>query len=114
MAAPERDGYVYIGSVSVDSASLIIGDPDYLLRWGDEDPHLLLKPTTKDVDDVLAESCVGVIEDSVAVAFRSGYGDGTYPVFAKFDHNGRVVEVVVDMQMTRFHKALFGVKDEQE
>lgn len=34
----------------------------------------------------------------VAVAFSSGYGDGVYPVIARKDENGRVVEVRVIME----------------
>lgn len=32
------------------------------------------------------------------VVFRSGYGDGYYPVFGFFDQEGRIVKVLIDMQ----------------
>ena len=31
-----------------------------------------------------------------AVAFPTGYGDGLYPVWAKFDGKGRVTEIVIE------------------
>lgn len=32
------------------------------------------------------------------VVFSSGYGDGYYPVYGKFDEHGRIVTVLIDMQ----------------
>ena len=75
MTVPEREGYTYIGSVSVDSASLIIGDPDYLLRWGDEDTTLASKPTTKDVDDAWPR--VMLVSSMAPLLLRSDQGMGT-------------------------------------
>lgn len=34
----------------------------------------------------------------VAVAFRSGYGDGTYPVYGYFNKDGRCVKVEINMK----------------
>jgi len=33
-----------------------------------------------------------------AVAFRTGYGDGCYPVSGKLDEDGRIVQIVIDME----------------
>ncbi len=35
-------------------------------------------------------------EDKIAVAFRTGNGDGTYPVYATFE-NERIVEIRIDL-----------------
>lgn len=35
--------------------------------------------------------------EGVGVVFSSGYGDGTYPVYGRFDDDGRIVEVRIVM-----------------
>lgn len=35
--------------------------------------------------------------DGLAVAFRSGYGDGCYPVYGFTNEDGRIVRVVIEM-----------------
>ena len=36
--------------------------------------------------------------DGVGVVFRSGYGDGVYPVYAEKNEEGRVVRVTIEME----------------
>ena len=38
----------------------------------------------------------GQLGFGTAVVFSTGYGDGSYPVYAEFDENGRVAKVVID------------------
>jgi len=114
LAGQEREGYIYVGDVGVDSAMIVIGDPALILPRTKDDAGSGYKPSLDDVTEALKETRgTGFIErpdgDTVAVAFRSGYGDGSYPVFCKLDENGRVVEVVVDMAMTDFQRKLFGM-----
>ena len=45
-----------------------------------------------------------------AVAFSSGYGDGIYPVFARRDSDGRIVEVRILMDPTPVQLKVLGLK----
>ena len=78
-----------IGTVGVDSGTLMIGDPCYLDDEGDWNPELykewicggLCKNETQAVQ--IQELCM-----NQAVAFSSGFGDGVYPVFARIKNYG--------------------------
>ena len=41
------------------------------------------------------------------VAFRSGYGDGVYPVHGIRNEEGRIIGVIIDMGMTEAQKKVF-------
>jgi uncharacterized protein DUF4241 len=100
------EGYFLIGRVSVDSASLIVGDPGYLLHHGGTE-NQSSKPTCEEVWDVIAQDRAGEVRNELAVVFRSGYGDGTYNVYGRLNDHGRIVQVVIDMGMTDFQTSLF-------
>jgi hypothetical protein len=40
----------------------------------------------------------GVLGNGNAVVFNTGYGDGYYPVYVKYNEDGRVVKVVIDFE----------------
>lgn len=115
MAEPEREGYIYIGDVAVDSGQIVIGDPSLILPGRTPGyTGLGYNPAIEDVIEALKETRgTGFIEgpggDTIAVAFRPGYGDGSYPVFCRLDENRHVIEVVIDMAMTDFQKKVFGM-----
>ncbi|MGH7172938.1 MAG: DUF4241 domain-containing protein [Gemmataceae bacterium] len=93
----------YIGEIGVDAGLCWIGDPCYILHkeqppkaigkdW-DEFCDLLLDddqyPTAKQFHYDLGHPGLGVV-------VSTGYGDGTYPVFAEFNEEGRIAKVLVE------------------
>lgn len=84
-----KEGWKQIGSVGVDSGSLMIGDPCYLDHKDDWNPKLY----DKWIVGKLCDSKNQAIEieemcQNQAVAFSSGFGDGVYPVFAYYKNYG--------------------------
>lgn len=78
-----------IGVVGVDSGTLLLGDPCYWLDDKDYDKEIC-HPNfnrARQVNYDLGHAGKGVI-------VSSGYGDGSYPVFATIQ-DGRVKEVTV-------------------
>jgi hypothetical protein len=97
---------VKIGEVAVDSGQLMICDPCYLNEYKNTE-YPLDEPNPKEwTYDSVCRLTVdnpgyGQVNFShghpgLAVAFSSGYGDGTYEVFATIE-DGRVVEVRIVM-----------------
>jgi hypothetical protein len=90
-----------IGEIGVDAGLCWIGDPCYVLhkdappqaigRDWDEFCDLLGKeyPTAKQFDYDLGHPGLGVV-------VSTGYGDGTYPVFAEFNEDGRIAKFWVE------------------
>ena len=96
----EEEGKRFLlGHVSVDSGQLILVDPCYLKDWKDGPFDLNFKP-----DNHYAECCLkslsvqggGQVFDDLAVAFSTGWGDGSYPVYGTKE-DGRIVKVEVEM-----------------
>ena len=83
-----------IGTVWVDSGTVMVCDPCYTQSDG--------RSSLINVDDDIFANLgdtsaiqVGGADSGLAVAVRSGYGDGHYPVYALFkDH--RVMGIFVD------------------
>ena len=61
----------HLGDVMVDTGQLLITDPCY----------------------------IGNGHSGGAITFDSGYGDGIYPVMCQKDANGRIVTVLIDMEL---------------
>jgi hypothetical protein len=82
-----------VGTVGVDSGTIAIMDPCYHIRDRDKDGQIddngppseeLSQEVYKLLEDSLTTNITGKfadIEYGVAVACRSGYGDGIYPVY---------------------------------
>jgi hypothetical protein len=94
----------YAGSFSVDSGQAMVGDPCYL---SDYDPNTndAWSPAGKEgqysyqgVSATTLTNNFGLIADGKAVAFSTGYGDGSYPVYVKINQDGRVSMVVIDFE----------------
>jgi len=92
-----------IGEIGVDAGLCWIGDPCYILHadpapvaigkdWSqfcdilDADNHY---PTCKQFNYDLGHPGLGVV-------VSTGYGDGTYPVYAEFNDDGRVAKVWIE------------------
>ena len=97
------EGLEYIGSFAVQSGQAIVGDPGFLEGWETnegEEWNLEGKDGEYSFQGASATTLenAGTMElgANQAVAFPTGYGDGLYPVWAKFDDKGRVTEIVIE------------------
>lgn len=92
-----------IGEIGIDTALCWIGDPSYILH-ADTPPKAIGKdwsafcailqqdrqyPTAKQFNYDLGHPGLGVV-------VSTGYGDGVYPVYAAFGHEGRIAKVWVE------------------
>jgi hypothetical protein len=73
-----KNKIVELGEVWVDSGTLVIGDPCYVLNIDKDNPGDI-----KRTDGV--------------VTFPSGYGDGVYTVCGEINKEGRVISIFVDL-----------------
>lgn len=102
----KRSKLELIGHVGVDSGQLMLCDPCYInSEWRKNEYGDDVGPG----DFSYAGICSGTSQHEpvqldyraghhgVGVAFPSGYGDGFYPVYAKRDKEGRIIEVTVKM-----------------
>jgi len=87
-----------IGVVGVDSGTLWLSDPAYVLHK-DKPP----KDIGKDWDDLVKTFEGGYHQykydkghDGLGVSVSTGYGDGTYPVYVDQDENKRIKSVTVE------------------
>lgn len=93
----------HIGEIGVDAGLCWIGDPCYILHK-EQPPKAIGKdweefcdflhedgqyPTAKQFHYDLGHPGLGVV-------VSTGYGDGTYPVFAEFNEDGRIAKVWVE------------------
>jgi hypothetical protein len=87
-----------VGNVFVDSGQIMIGDPCYINKdWSDE--FATDKPGEFSYAGActatLSEQGYGVLGGGTGFACSTRWGDGNYPVFAEFDHTGRVISLTV-------------------
>lgn len=85
--------WVLIGHVGVDAGLLTIGDPCYFSGI-DYDRDIL--PVVLGGYD-RNESHWNIEYSGGMIVFSTTWGDGVYPVYAKFDNRGRPTEVKVIM-----------------
>ncbi len=89
MLKKKENDFKQIGVVGVDSGTILLGDPCYWLSnkdWKKE----VLNPNF----DLSREIYYDLGHKGKGVLVSSGYGDGSYPVFAKFKDD-RVKEVKI-------------------
>ena len=109
-----KNGRYKVGEVGVDAGMVMVGDPCYLSNYGKKssdgfewvESEVEDQKTTKKFDYSYSGACAATLSDNGAgelgrgdaVAVSSGYGDGVYPVYATYNHEGRIVklEVVFD------------------
>jgi hypothetical protein len=95
--------YKLIGEIGIDAGVCWIGDPCYILHT-----DRLPKAIGKDWDgfcnllyqDRPDQVCKQFDYDSgfagLGVAVSTGYGDGSYPVYAAFDPEGRIARICIE------------------
>jgi hypothetical protein len=94
-----------VGTVSVDSGQVMIGDPCYLHDW-DANDYSAEAVATGSRDYDYASACAatlsplraGELKNGLAVVTSTAWGDGLYPVYLTYDSDGRVtkVEIIFD------------------
>jgi hypothetical protein len=105
------NGRYKVGEVGVDAGMVMVGDPCYLNTYGKEstdgfewvESEVDAQKSTKKFDYSYSGACAATLgEDSAgelgraaAVAVSSGYGDGVYPVYATYNHEGRITKLEV-------------------
>jgi len=99
---------ILIGHVGVDSGQLLVCDPSYIdSEWELEEDFDPVNPKhnfsyNACVKETLSDKGYGQLNyklghAGVGVAFQSGYGDGIYPVYAKRNNDGRIIEITIKM-----------------
>lgn len=94
-----------IGVIGVDAGLCWIGDPCYIIHseqpnkelgkdWGEFCNNLWKKESESGGQGVQYNYDLG--HPGLGVVVSTGYGDGTYPVYAEFNDEGRCVKVWVD------------------
>jgi hypothetical protein len=105
------NGRYKVGEVGVDAGMVMVGDPCYLSDYGKKsadgfewvESEVDAQKSTKKFDYSYSGACAATLgEDSAgelgrasAVAVSSGYGDGVYPVYATYNHEGRISKLEV-------------------
>jgi Protein of unknown function (DUF4241) len=89
-----------IGEIGVDAGLCWIGDPCYILHK--EQPPQAIGKDWDGFCDTLYPNCefrqydYDLGHPGLGVVVSTGYGDGTYPVFAEFNEDGRIAKVWVE------------------
>jgi Protein of unknown function (DUF4241) len=89
-----------IGEIGVDAGLCWIGDPCYILHT-DKAPQAIGKDWSEFCDTLDSNTEFRQYDcdhghPGLGVVVSTGYGDGTYPVFAEFNDDGRVAKVWVE------------------
>lgn len=98
---PSLSDFELIGEVGVDSGALMICDPRYVDEQWNNDSEVSNFSLEGCLDVVRQDAAAGQLNYAlghagVGVAFSSGYGDGTYNVYAKRDAE-YIIEVRIIM-----------------
>ena len=93
-----RNEKTLVGSVFVDAGLLWFGDPCYVM--GDDassrvtDWSVFCERIHTDETEI-APHVWEPLSPGIGLAITSGYGDGEYPVYVTYNHEGRVKSVTV-------------------
>jgi hypothetical protein len=109
--AERKNGKWLVGRVGVDAGMVMVGDPCYLSDYGKKssdgfewvEGEVEAQKTANEFEysysgacaATLSENSAGELGNGSAVAVSSGYGDGQYPVYAHYNHEGRIERLEV-------------------
>ena len=83
-----------IGSVGVDSGSILISDPSYINDAfsieGDD-----IYPDKERHKQISTQATKNTIKIPIAMTLQTGWGDGVYPVTAHYNKDGRIAKVEI-------------------
>jgi len=93
----EDEREIIIGEVGIDSGQILLIDPCYIdSNWvkSEEGKGEYGGGSYEDCCKVtLGDKSAGEVKSIGGVASETGYGDGVYPVYAKYDRRGRITEI---------------------
>jgi hypothetical protein len=95
-----RGDWELVGKVSVDAGCVMVGDPCYTVGKPEIWKEFIKRAWPGAFDparenDETAARCHDCVELPQGVVVPSGYGDGTYKVYVKKNHEGRVIRLLV-------------------
>lgn len=102
---------VKIGNIDVDAGLCWIGDPCYIFH-NDQGMNPALGKTWTEFCDKLGDAYptmktfghrVDPGSEGLGIAVSTGYGDGSYPVYAYLNKEGRVARVMIDFDPEEGH-----------
>ena len=104
--ADRKNGKWLVGRVGVDAGMVMVGDPCYLDKFTDheyDDAKVDAQRRKQKYDYSYSGACAATLGENLAgelgradaVAVSSGYGDGVYPVYAHYNHEGRIERLEV-------------------
>ena len=109
--ADRKNGKWLVGRVGVDAGMVMVGDPCYLSNYGKKssdgfewvEGEVEAQKTANEFEYSYSGACAATLSDNSAgelgngsaVAVSSGYGDGQYPVYAHYNHEGRIERLEV-------------------
>ena len=101
---------VLIGHIGVDSGQMMLCDPCYINgNWDTTQADFDCIEQHKDefsyggaCQATLSEKKAGVLESGLGAVCATGYGDGSYPVYVRYNSEGRVVEMRIEFDSQTF------------
>tara|TARA_A100001515_G_scaffold141710_1_gene139038 strand:+ start:37 stop:357 length:321 start_codon:yes stop_codon:yes gene_type:complete len=97
-----------IGEVGVDSGSVFIGDPCYVIHQ-DKLPESLGE-SWSDFCDKYRKDLPVSLPNGLGVWSLTRYGDGLYPVYELLDEDGRITGLYVDFTDHPLKEIIDGIK----
>jgi hypothetical protein len=91
MTDPENK-LLFLGMVEVDSGTLVVGDPCYMLPRSDQGQSGVDYQAVIDAPDEVSQY---LAEKPVLLIGRFG-GDGSFPVYGELDEYGELVRVTIE------------------
>jgi hypothetical protein len=91
----KSENWKKVGYVGVDSGNLILTDPVYMKKDLPTYEELVgLKKSSKVKGDMTKE-----VGEGIALVTETGFGDGSYPVYAKISDEGRFGKRVSEIKV---------------
>jgi len=103
MTAIKSETRVLIGHCGVDSGQIMLADPCYMSGFKDGEDFAPAKAVNGQYPfsyngacgATLSDKGAGQLGNGMGVAVSSGWGDGVYPVYADYDHDGKIASVTI-------------------
>lgn len=95
---------VLIGHIGVDSGQMMLCDPCYINgNWDTNEADFQnIEQHHREFsyggacEATLSEKRAGVLGSGLGAVCSTGYGDGSYPVFVRYNTEGRIIEMRIE------------------
>lgn len=103
MSAIRSQTRVLVGHCGVDSGQILLADPCYINSFKDGETFAPAEAVDGQYPfsyngacgATLSDKSAGQLGNATGVAVSSGWGDGVYPVYADYDHDGKITSVTI-------------------